>query len=140
MAPGKFTLWALPKSCPKRRLGERGKQHDLPVDSDFPPDAGSEPADSTRASLASVDFQDYLSTMLIDFVAKTGAGGFAWDYTGFKDWRRKTDYDEWRGWHRILEKLRTAHPDIVMDHRQQCAAKAPHTVPDGPLLSVPRPH
>jgi hypothetical protein len=61
-----------------------------------------------------------LSQLLIDFVTKTNIGGFAWDYTGFKDWRDKTDYDEWRGWHRILSKLRAAHPTIVMDHRQQC--------------------
>jgi hypothetical protein len=72
----------------------------------------------TRASLSNVEWQDYLAQTLIDFVTKTGAGGFAYDYTAFRDWRPKTDYDAWRGWTRILAKLRAAHPDIVMDHRQ----------------------
>jgi hypothetical protein len=41
-----------------------------------------------RASLADPRFQDYLADTLITFVNATGVGGFAWDYTGFKDWRQ----------------------------------------------------
>ena len=71
-----------------------------------------------RASLADPRFQDYLAETLVGFVDATGIGGFAWDYTGFKDWRQPSCYAEWRGWTRILAILRAAHPDIVMDHRQ----------------------
>ncbi len=71
-----------------------------------------------RASLADPRFQVYLATLLSGFVNATGIGGFAWDYTGFKDWRQPTEYAEWRGWTRILALLRADHPEIVMDHRQ----------------------
>jgi hypothetical protein len=73
----------------------------------------------TRASLANVGWQNYLAQTLISFVTASGCGGFAWDYTGFKDWRQPTDYAEWRGWQRVTALLRVAHPHIVMDHRQQ---------------------
>ena len=71
-----------------------------------------------RASLADPRFQDYLARTLSAFVNATGLGGFAWDYTGFKDWRQPTLYAEWRGWTRILQLLRASNPDVVMDHRQ----------------------
>jgi hypothetical protein len=74
---------------------------------------------NTRASLASVAWQNYLAETLISFVTVSGCGGFAWDYTSFQDWRQSTDYAEWRGWQRVTALLRAAHPTIVMDHRQQ---------------------
>eukprot|EP00035_Acanthoeca_spectabilis_P005281 m.111817 g.111817 ORF g.111817 m.111817 type:complete len:359 (-) comp12950_c0_seq1:2291-3367(-) len=57
---------------------------------------------------------------MISFISVTGAGGFAFDYTDFNDWRQPTDYAEWRGWTSVLAKIRSAHPEIVIDHRQQC--------------------
>eukprot|EP01050_Picozoa_sp_SAG11_P002504 SAG11_NODE_128_length_15542_cov_6.432105_6_plen_172_part_00 len=71
-----------------------------------------------QASLADPRFQNYLANLLSSFVNATGVGGFAWDYTGFNDWRQPNVYGEWRGWTAILAKLRTMNPEIVMDHRQ----------------------
>lgn len=78
------------------------------------------PCSNTRASLANVQWQNYLAETMISFISVTGAGGFAFDYTGFNDWRQPTDYAEWRGWTSVLAKIRSAHPEIVIDHRQQC--------------------
>ena len=77
------------------------------------------PCSNTRASLAHPAWQQYFAEVMIAFVTHTGCGGFAFDYTGFNDWRQPTDYAEWRGWMKILRTLREAHPDIVIDHRQQ---------------------
>lgn len=77
------------------------------------------PCQWTRASLANVAWQKYFAKIMVDFVTKTGAGGFAFDYAGFNDWRQLTDYAEWRGWMAIMKTLRLAHPEIVIDHRQQ---------------------
>ena len=70
------------------------------------------------ASLASPEFQDWLSTTLITFVKQTGRGGFAWDYTFFNDPRPGTEYSQWRGWMNVIAAIRAAVPEVVMDHRQ----------------------
>eukprot|EP00047_Mylnosiga_fluctuans_P014153 m.35740 g.35740 ORF g.35740 m.35740 type:complete len:1056 (+) comp5354_c0_seq1:167-3334(+) len=70
------------------------------------------------ASLADESFQDWLSEALIAFANLTHGGGFAWDYTFFNDPRPGNEYSQWRGWMRVIEAVRAAFPDVVMDHRQ----------------------
>lgn len=71
-----------------------------------------------KASLADPEYQDYFAKLLIDFLTATGAAGYAWDYGISGDWRQPSTYAEWQGWMKVLARLRAAHPDCVMDHRQ----------------------
>merc|ERR1712054_328505 len=52
------------------------------------------------------------------FLKVTDGAGFAWDYGIQGDTRTGNLYQEVRGWLRIIEGLRKAKPDMVMDHRQ----------------------
>lgn len=89
------------------------------------------PCSDTRASLASTMWQHYLAETMIAFVDHTGCGGFAFDYTGFNDWRQPTDYAEWRGWMYVTKTVRVAHPDIVIDNRQQTHGWGPWALAAG---------
>eukprot|EP00300_Choanocystis_sp_HF-7_P008616 c16008_g1_i1.p1 GENE.c16008_g1_i1~~c16008_g1_i1.p1 ORF type:complete len:999 (-),score=182.04 c16008_g1_i1:1048-4011(-) len=53
----------------------------------------------------------------VTFVNMTGVGGFAWDYNIFAG-PSSLQYPQWRAWMYILKGIRTAYPDVVMDHRQ----------------------
>ena len=75
------------------------------------------------ASLASVDFQDWLAAKCCGMMDK-GVGGFNWDYTFWTD-ENATEYAQVRGWLRILTLLRRCAPDLVMDHRQQAHGMGP---------------
>ena len=62
---------------------------------------------------------------MIAFVTKTGAGGFAFDHgirksnPNFKPPPGEDlTYEQWRAWMHVLAAVRAAHPDIVIDHRQ----------------------
>lgn len=72
---------------------------------------------NTSATLASRDFQDFLIKALIDFKKRTGIAGYSFDYAFF-DLPGSTAYAQWFGWRRVLESLRRADPDIVIDGRQ----------------------
>lgn len=73
---------------------------------------------TTYATLASEEFQDWLSSAFIAFLNITHGGGFAWDYTFFNDPRPGNEYSQWRGWMTVIQAVRAAFPDVVMDHRQ----------------------
>lgn len=68
-------------------------------------------------SLAPAAVQDWWIVTMNAFLAGSGAGGFAWDHNIYSG-DKALQYQEWRGWMRILAAVRAAHPDMVMDHRQ----------------------
>jgi hypothetical protein len=77
-----------------------------------------------NASLANRDFQDWLIKKLLTFYRRTGIGGYSFDYT-WLDLPGSTQYAQWWGWRRILEALRAAEPNIVIDGRQRYQAYGP---------------
>jgi hypothetical protein len=79
-----------------------------------------------NASLANREFQDWLIKRLLAFYRRTGIGGYSFDYT-WLDLPGSTQYAQWWGWRRILETLRAAEPDIVIDGRQRYQAYGPWT-------------
>lgn len=76
------------------------------------------------ADLASHEFQDFLIHELIAFKRQTGIAGYSFDYTFFNV-PGSSAYSQWRGWRRIMESLRAAEPDIVIDGRQTYQAYGP---------------
>ena len=75
------------------------------------------PKKNLSASLASRDFQDFLLKQLIDFKKRTGIAGYSFDYA-FLNLPGSTAYAQWFGWRRVMEGLRRAAPDIIIDGRQ----------------------
>jgi hypothetical protein len=69
------------------------------------------------ASLASRAFQDFLIKELLTFKKRTGIGGYSFDYA-FLNLSGSSAYAQWNGWRRVLESLRRADPNIVIDGRQ----------------------
>jgi hypothetical protein len=69
------------------------------------------------ATLSSREFQDFLIHELLVFKQRTGISGYSFDYT-FLDLPGSSSYSQWRGWRRVLEVLRVADPQIVIDGRQ----------------------
>jgi len=69
------------------------------------------------ATLASRKFQDFLIHQLVTFKRRTGIAGYSFDYT-FLTLPGSTPYAQWWGWRRVMESLRQAEPDIVIDGRQ----------------------
>jgi len=69
------------------------------------------------ANLGFRSLQDWLIKNLLAFYRRTGIGGYAFDYT-FLNQPGASEYAQWRGWRRVMETLRRAEPDIVMDGRQ----------------------
>jgi len=69
------------------------------------------------ATLSSRPFQDYLIHELLVFKKRTGIRGFSFDYA-FLNLPGSSSYSQWWGWRRVLEALRQAEPDIVIDGRQ----------------------
>lgn len=72
---------------------------------------------NSSATLASREFQDFLIHELLAFKRRTGISGYSFDYT-FLNLPGSSSYSQWWGWRRILEALRKADPDIVIDGRQ----------------------
>jgi hypothetical protein len=72
-------------------------------------------------------FQDWWLGTLVDFVKKTGAGGFSFDHWWIAYDKASSRYAQWYGCRRILEELRRRLPDIVMDGRQQYMNFGPWT-------------
>jgi hypothetical protein len=72
---------------------------------------------NSYATLASREFQDFLIHELLVFKHRTGISGYSFDYT-FLKLPGSSSYSQWWGWRRVLEALREADPDIVIDGRQ----------------------
>ncbi len=70
-----------------------------------------------NASLGFRSLQDFLIENLVAFARRTGLGGYAFDYTFFT-YPGTGRYSQWWGWRRVLESLRRALPEIVIDGRQ----------------------
>lgn len=75
------------------------------------------PTKNRFATLASREFQDFLIHQLIAFKRRTGIAGYSFDYT-FLNVPGSSAYAQWRGWRRVLEAVRLAEPDIIIDGRQ----------------------
>jgi hypothetical protein len=87
----------------------------------------SNPGKKTKnsyATLSSRDFQDFLIHQLIAFKRHTGIAGYSFDYVFF-NLTGSSSYSQWHGWCRVLEALRKADPDIVIDGRQTYQAYGP---------------
>lgn len=76
------------------------------------------------ANLASRQFQDFLITELLAFKRRTGIAGYSFDYT-FLNLPGGSHYSQWLGWRRVMESLRRADPEIVIDGRQTYQAYGP---------------
>ena len=74
-------------------------------------------AGNSYATLASRPFQDLLVRDLIAFKRRTGIAGYSFDYA-FLDLPGSSSYSQWFGWRRVMEELKRAEPDIVIDGRQ----------------------
>jgi len=72
---------------------------------------------NSYATLASRAFQDFLIHELLAFKHRLGINGYSFDYT-FLNLPGSSSYSQWWGWRRVLEALRAADPDIVIDGRQ----------------------
>jgi hypothetical protein len=72
---------------------------------------------NSYATLASREFQDFLIRELLVFKERTGISGYSFDYV-FLNLPGSSCYSQWWGWRRVLEALREAEPDIVIDGRQ----------------------
>jgi hypothetical protein len=76
------------------------------------------------ATLASRKFQDFLIRELIAFKRRIGIAGYSFDYA-FLNVPGSSAYSQWRGWRRVMQSLRDAEPDIVIDGRQTYQAYGP---------------
>jgi len=76
------------------------------------------------ATLASREFQDFLIAELLRFKLRTGIAGYSFDYA-FLNLPGSSHYSQWWGWRRVMESLRRADPDIVIDGRQTYQAYGP---------------
>lgn len=74
-------------------------------------------------------FQDWWVNTLTAFTRATGGGGFSFDHwwIAYDEPTTTSKYAQWFGARRILEQLRTAVPDIVVDGRQQYMSFGPWT-------------
>eukprot|EP01084_Bolivina_argentea_P038622 71424_1 len=70
------------------------------------------------ATLANIEYQNYLMQLLLAFCNATNCGGFNWDMVYFMDPNCMNEYSQYKGWMRVIEYLREIIPNIVMDHRQ----------------------
>jgi len=69
------------------------------------------------ASMSSRALQDKMIRDLIAFKRRTGIAGFSFDYA-FLNLQGSSSYSQWRGWRRVMEELRKAEPEVVIDGRQ----------------------
>ncbi|MBE3112766.1 MAG: hypothetical protein IMZ46_20020 [Acidobacteria bacterium] len=73
------------------------------------------------------NFQDWWLDKLTGFMSKTGAAGFSFDYWWIAQDKASSKYAQWYGCRRILENLRRATFDVVVDGRQQYQNFGPWT-------------
>eukprot|EP01123_Difflugia_compressa_P010137 TRINITY_DN362_c0_g1_i3.p1 TRINITY_DN362_c0_g1~~TRINITY_DN362_c0_g1_i3.p1 ORF type:complete len:931 (+),score=150.14 TRINITY_DN362_c0_g1_i3:353-2794(+) len=76
------------------------------------------------ATLANVDFQEWLLKTMILFQEQLGLGGYAFDYTFFWD-PYNTEYSQWKGWMNVVRGLRQLKPDMKIDNRQEAHCYGP---------------
>ena len=69
------------------------------------------------ANMSSRTLQDKMIRDLIAFKRRTGIAGYSFDYA-FLDLQGSSSYSQWWGWRRVMEALRKAEPEIVIDGRQ----------------------
>lgn len=69
------------------------------------------------ASLGVRAWQDWLIRALIEFHDRTGIGGYSFDHT-FLTYPGTSRYAQWYGWRRVMETIKRARPDLVIDGRQ----------------------
>ncbi|MGB7844931.1 MAG: hypothetical protein WBL63_04895 [Candidatus Acidiferrum sp.] len=86
----------------------------------------SKKSKNSYATLASRDFQDFLIHELIAFKRRTGIAGYSFDYTFFNI-PGSGVYSQWYGWRRVMESLRGAEPDTIIDGRQTYQTYGPWT-------------
>lgn len=79
----------------------------------------------TYATLASRSFQDFMIRNLVAFRRRTGISGYAFDHTWLN--LPGSSYAQWWGWRRVMESLRRAEPDIIIDGRQSYQHYGPWT-------------
>ena len=79
--------------------------------------AGAEDPRRMYASLGSRAFQDLLLRDLLAFKRRTGIAGYSFDYA-FLDVAGSSSYAQWAGWRRVMEGLKRAEPEIILDGRQ----------------------
>lgn len=79
----------------------------------------------TYATLASRSFQDFMIRNLVTFRRRTGIAGYAFDHTWLN--LPGSSYAQWWGWRRVMESLRRAEPDIIIDGRQSYQHYGPWT-------------
>lgn len=70
-----------------------------------------------NASLGVRSFQDYMIENLGVFYERFGLGGYAYDYT-FLWYEGTSRYEQWLGWKRVKDELKTKYPDLLLDGRQ----------------------
>ncbi len=69
------------------------------------------------ASMSSRELQDLLIRDLVAFKRRTGVAGYSFDYA-FLNFDGNSSYAQWSGWRRVMEELRRAESDIIIDGRQ----------------------
>lgn len=70
-----------------------------------------------NASLGVRSFQDFMIENLGAFYERFGLGGYAYDYT-FLWYEGTSRYEQWWGWKRVKDELKTKYPDLLLDGRQ----------------------
>ncbi len=92
----------------------------------------------TYASMSSRELQDLLIRDLVAFKRRTRIAGYSFNYA-FLNFDGSSSYAQWSGWRRVMEELRRAEPDIIIDGRQSyqqygpwswLAGSYPHTLSD----------
>lgn len=73
--------------------------------------------DEKHANLGARGWQDWLIENMVAFAKRTGINGYSFDYT-FLAYPGTSRYSQWFGWRRVMEELRRALPDSVIDGRQ----------------------
>ena len=86
-------------------------------------------------NLGSPHVQERMIDLLDKFLIATDVGGFAWDHS-ITAGPQHLFYSQWRGWMRIIETLKTRHPEIAMDHRVDARKWGPWHVLAGMLITV----
>ncbi len=69
------------------------------------------------ANLGNRAWQDWLIKALIAFHDRMGLGGYSFDHT-FLTYPGASVYAQWYGWRRVMETIKRARPELVIDGRQ----------------------
>ncbi len=84
-------------------------------------DQGKTPGGYLGANTGIMSFQDWLVDKLLAFEKAVLVSGYSFDHwwIAYDEESGRSKYAQWFGCRRILEELRKASPDIVLDGRQQ---------------------